>query len=146
MTRLSDEQRAAILADLRAGGSVRAVARAHGTSAMTVSRTGRSGGVEVTYQATKKASACRKDWALVERLELLNRLFAKADELLPTVVRPLHLQQLATTVGILIDKRRLEDGDATGRMEVSTPAADARERIAGRLDELAARRRTEGVA
>jgi hypothetical protein len=146
MTRLSDEQRAAILADLRAGRPVRAIAADHGCNPSTVSRTAAAHGVACNVARTKKATAARKDWAQAARLELLNRLFAKADALLAGVDSPLHLQQLATATAVLIDKRRLEDGDATARTEVASPAADARERIAGRLDELAARRRTEGVA
>lgn len=146
MTRLSDEQRAAILADLRAGRPVRAIAAAQGCAISTVSEVGRSAGHAANVRQTNKATAARTDWAQAARLELLNRLFAKADSLLATVDSPLHLQQLATATAILIDKRRLEDGDATARTEVASPAGGARERIAGRLDELAARRRTEGVA
>jgi hypothetical protein len=41
-------------------------------------------------------------------------------------------------MGILIDKRRLEDGDVTARTEVNS--GSAREQLTRRLDDLAARR------
>jgi hypothetical protein len=80
------------------------------------------------------------------RLDFLNRLFTKAETMLSDCRTPRQLQTLVTATAILIDKRRLEDGEATGRMEVSNPGEEARERIARRIDELAARRREKGAA
>ena len=146
MTRLAESQRIAVLADLRSGRGVRATAAAHGCSPPTVSRIARAAGLDVTLQAAKKAAEARKDWAAAERLDLLNRLFAKAESMLDGVGSELHLQQLTMAVAVLIDKRRLEDGEATSRADVTHSGEEARGRIARRLDELAARRRADGAA
>jgi hypothetical protein len=58
-----------------------------------------------------------------------------------TPVSPRELKELALAFGILTDKRRLEDGEATGRVE--TLATDARQTVVKRLDELARRRATK---
>jgi hypothetical protein len=146
MARLTDEQRADLLADLRAGMAVRVAAGKYGCSTGTVSNIARAAGVQLNVQPTKKASAARRDWAQTERLDLINRLFDKANAMLDQVSTELHLQQLTTAIAVMIDKRRLEDGEATTRAEVSDSGEEARERIARRLDELAARRREKGAA
>lgn len=145
MKPLTEPQRTAILADLADGMAVRAAAARHGCSIGTVSNVARAAGVHLNVQETKKAAAARKDWAAAERLDLLNRLFAKAESMLDGVGSELHLQQLTMAVAVLIDKRRLEDGEATSRADVTHPE-EARGRIARRLDELAARRRDAGAA
>lgn len=142
MSRVSDEERERILAALRSGLSAGATARQCGRSQPTVSRIAAAAGINLNQSPTKKAVAARKDFAQAERLELLNTLFLKAGELSEKIKKPIELQQLATAVAIMIDKRRLEDGEATSRSEVHDDST--RSRLAGRLDELAARRAVRG--
>jgi hypothetical protein len=51
---------------------------------------------------------------------------------------------LVIALGILIDKRRLEDGEATSRTEIHGDVV--KERLTSRLDELAARRRQKAAS
>lgn len=132
----------AILEALRDGASQNAVARRLKCSPSTVNRVAKANGLE--YSAPKNTAECRRDYAQAERIELLNKGFAKAEEMLPTLKTAGWLQSWTIALGILIDKRRLEDGEATQRMEVHGDGA--RDRIARRLDELAARRAAKGVA
>jgi hypothetical protein len=126
--------------------AVRVAAARYGCSIGTVSNIARAAGVQLNVQSTKRASSARRDWAQAERLDLINRLFSKAESMLDQVGTELHLQQLTTAIAVMIDKRRLEDGEATSRTEVSPAGDEARERIARRIDELAARRREKGAA
>ena len=96
-------------------------------------------------QVAREALAAQRDYVQVERLALLNEGFEKARALLQKITTPQELQQWSVATGTLIDKRRLEDGEATSRSEVSN-GDDARARLASRLDELAQRRATKSAA
>lgn len=133
---------AAILEALQTGESQNAVAKRFGCGPATVNRIAKRNGLE--YSAPKKAAEARRDYAATERLSLLNKLFDKVREMVDGPLTPNGLQALTISMGILTDKRRLEDGEVTARMEVN--GGDARERIARRLDELAARRAEKGAA
>ena len=138
MSRVSDEERAAIEAALRGGQSGGATARQFGRSISTIVGIAKRAGIALDQSATNKAVAARRDFDLANRLDLLNTLFTKAGELSGKIKKPIELQQLATAVAIMIDKRRLEDGEATSRAEVHDDST--RTQLAGRLDELAGRR------
>jgi transposase-like protein len=133
---------AAILEALRRGDSQNAVARRFGCGPATVNRIAKRNGLE--YSAPKHAAEARRDYAAAERIALLNQGFEKARELLPVIKSPQWLQAWSISMGILIDKRRLEDGEATSRAEFY--GDDVRDRLASRLDELAARRRQKAGA
>lgn len=141
MAELSVERRQAIEAGLRAGESIGKVSRRVGCAKATASKIAHAIGVVPNVQATKKASEARRDFALANRLDILNAGFEKAQTILTGIQTPQELQQWTVAVGTLIDKRRLEDGEATSRTE---DTGNVRDRLAGRLDELAARRRTAG--
>lgn len=124
---LTDAERAAIVAALEAGDSVNAVARHSGRSLGTVSNIANAAGIELEHSMPQKSAAARdavaqvrKDFDLAARLDLLNQGFVKAGNLLASLSDPADLQRWSTAVGILIDKRRLEDGDVTSRTEVQT--------------------------
>lgn len=125
---------------LRSGVGVRGTARLTGVSPMTVSRFAKSIGLDVSSPATAAPIAANKAYNAAERVRVIDLLFAKIEELMPTCSTPHKLQALATTLGIAIDKRRLEDGDATSRTEVT--GDEAREQLTRRIHELAARRRS----
>ncbi|GIW06373.1 MAG: hypothetical protein KatS3mg060_1178 [Dehalococcoidia bacterium] len=131
---LPADQRTAIIDAVRSGASVRQAAAQFGVSVGVVAKLTR-GLARERAPAPKK----RADYDRARRLEVLNRAFTHALELLPTVTKPAQLQAWAVAVGVLIDKRRLEEGEVTARTEMVTADA-AREELARRLDELAARR------
>ncbi|MCL6640251.1 MAG: helix-turn-helix domain-containing protein [Candidatus Rokubacteria bacterium] len=129
---------------LQAGEPVRSVARSLGVHSSTVSRAARKLGVDVQRCATERATAAKMEFDAARRLEMINAFADKAAEMLPTVRRPIELQHLTTALAILIDKRRLEEGEATARTEVTSHGA--REELARRIDELAARRAAKRAA
>lgn len=132
----------AILEGLRGGESQNAVARRLGCSPGTVNRVAKLNGLECrsakNQAAEARVGAALADYSLERRMALLNKVFDKAEAMIETAKTPHQLQALTIAVGILIDKRRLEDGDVTARTEVN--GGGARERLARSLDELAARR------
>ena len=138
----------AIIEALESGEPQKAIARRLGCSPGTVNRLAKLNGLEPSstrkIELSAAASAAASDYCLERRLNLLNKVFAKAEEMIDTATTPHKLQALAIAIGILTDKRRLEDGEVTARTEVS--GGDARERIASKLDELSARRRTTDAA
>ena len=53
------------------------------------------------------------------RKDLVDQGLTKALEILPEIANPRELQYWASAVSLLIDRRRMEDGEATQRVEVS---------------------------
>jgi hypothetical protein len=140
---VTPSERRRILKALREGHSQTAVAKEFRRGSATICRIAKAAGLE--YSAPKNANICRRDYAQAERLVFLNEIFDKARELLSTVQSPDDLRAIAVTAGILVDKRRLEDGEATTVTE-NRNADLTRERLASRVDELATRRRQKAVA
>lgn len=137
--KLSAEERERIVALLREGKSQTATAREAGRSPGLVNKIAREEGI-VNIHAPKKANEARRDYAKDERVSLLNEGFEKARALLSAeAFGTSALKDWSVAVGTLIDKRRLEDGEATERKENVDPSR--RERIKGSLDEVARRRR-----
>ena len=67
--------------------------------------------------ATKKANEARKAYAEDRRLELIGKGFDKAQELLAGIADAAELQKWSVALGTLVDKARLETGEATSRGE-----------------------------
>lgn len=139
--RIPDALREDIAAALRRGVSVRETARRFDVAPSTVSTIAREQGVDTERARTKKAEAARLDYDCARRLELLNTLFAKATTLANAAADGRDFRDIVVAVGVLIDKRRLEDGEVTDRVDVHN--GGARERLVSRLDELAERRRAK---
>lgn len=148
---------AAVIEGLKAGESQNAVARRLGCSVGSVNRIAKLNAIPPVEHPPQpktpplpppplpaEVAQIASDYALEQRIALLNKVFAKAESMIDTATTPHKLQAMAIAVGILIDKRRLEDGEVTARTEVS--GGDARERLARSLDELAARRRASDAA
>jgi transcriptional regulator with XRE-family HTH domain len=133
---------AAIIEALQAGEAQKAIARRLGCSPGTVNRLAKLNGLEPGSAKNQAAAAVvdnlLADYTLERRMALLNKVFDQAEAMIPTATTPHKLQALAIAIGILIDKRRLEDGEVTARTEVNS--GSAREQLTRRLDELAARR------
>lgn len=137
--KVSDDERAQIEAALRDGQTGGQTARRFGRSISTIVGIAQRAGIALDQSATRKAVAAKRDYNQAERLLLLNRFFQKAGTMLPLTESTLSFQQLTTALAILIDKRRLEDGEATSRSEVHDNG-DAKEQLAARIVDLAARR------
>jgi hypothetical protein len=135
---------AAVLRLLREGKSQNAVARELGVGASSVSRIARTHGIPPAYAAPKNANLSNSTFAQVKRLKLIDDMVETLYGLMTDVEKASDFYHLTMSAAVLIDKRRLEDGEATSRAEVNN--TDARDRIAGRIAQLAARSRTEGVA
>lgn len=125
-----------------AGETRNAIARQVGCSPGTVTNIARAEGFDFAQAASKKAQQASRDYGQANRLALLNRGFDKLSALLDEGVETVAQAQTWTVaVATLIDKRRLEDGEATSRTDdIST--GTARELVTRRLDELAVRRRS----
>ena len=141
---LAPDVRDRIISLLHEGHGCNEIARQVACSPSTVTKLARAEGVTFERSQTKKATVARRDYAQAERLELLNAGFDKARELLDDLTTPNHLQSWTVAVATLIDKRRLEDGEATERTDVIDHGA--RDRLARRMGELAARRDARRVA
>lgn len=76
----------------------------------------------------------QRDYAQAERLQLLNEGFDKAREILKAVTEPKDLQSWMIAVATAIDKRRLEDGEATNRNENHNTAGRSLEDEFRKLD------------
>lgn len=149
-SRLPAEDRQAIVGLLKGGKSAHAVAQATGRSKSAIAAIARAEGLTSATTAPAAATAARVTraeaaalFAETRQLTVLSRLAdavqARLDAADERPLTPLEMQQTATAFAILIDKWRLIEGEATQRTEVA--AVGARERLAARLDELAARRR-----
>jgi transposase-like protein len=141
--KVSDEEKTTILAALTAGKSQHSIAKEFGIGKATVYRIVRNL-PRVERIPLIKATEARQDYAQAARLAALNEAFDKIRQAWHVVQKPLEMQQLA--MAILIDKRRLEEGEAMNRSEISPGAAHgvlavtaAKARILGELDRLAAR-------
>ncbi len=139
MSKLTPEERERIVGLIEAGGKRNEIVRETGRSAGTVSAIAKEIDRPFDRSATKKATEAKRDYAQAERLELLNEGFDKARDLLPTIAEARDLQSWMVAVATGIDKRRLEDGEATERKENVDPSR--RERIKAGLDEVARKRR-----
>lgn len=71
------------------------------------------------------ASAVNASYGVAERLKLSDEFFAKAREMLMLAAEPKDVYQLSLAFAILTDKRRLEEGLATGRQETIDGGDDA---------------------
>ena len=131
-----------ILADLRSGMGRNAVARKHGRAMGTVTAIAKRAGMTTDWAAPKKAMEAQRDYAKAERLVVINEAFAAVRAAIPHVdwegEKP---KDLIVALGILIDKRRLEDGEVTSRHDQTVSAPIDRE-LARLADELRTSART----
>jgi transposase-like protein len=138
-THMTPEEREQIIAMLKTGVSENKTAKHFNRGQATVSRLARDAGIDPRQTAAQIASSTLHDYGTIRRVGLLNEFFTMTRAMLPTVESPKQLQELSVALAILIDKRRLEDGESTSRTEIHDHDS-ARAQLAGRLDELAARR------
>lgn len=118
--KLTEAERQRIAALLADGKSQGAVSRELGRSRAVVNKIARESGVTNTVtnvRDTKKATEARSAYAEERRLELIGRGFDKADELLAKITDAGELQKWTVALGTMVDKARLETGEATNRSE-----------------------------
>lgn len=111
------EERSRIIAMLREGKSQNATAKEVGRDPKTVNRIAKSENIESHIAAPKKANEARKAYAEERRLNLIGKGFEKADALLNSLQDAGEFQKWTVALGTLIDKARLESGEATSRDE-----------------------------
>ena len=115
---ITDGERDEILDLLRAGHSHNEVARRTGRSQTKVSNLAKQYSIAPVNPAPSKAIKASVDYCRAERQNLINLGFEKIQDLITSQdLTARDMKDLATAAGILIDKRRLEDGEATGRHE-----------------------------
>ena len=136
---LTDKERKKIIRLLKENKSHGEIAKEVKRSKDTIRRIANQTGLNRSNGAVKKAGQARRDYALAERVSLLNELFDKARAMLPHVEDAKELQALTIAIATAIDKRRLEDGEATNRSE--TVDSERRQKMRESLDEVAQRRR-----
>lgn len=90
--RISDEKRAAILEDIRAGGTCRGIAKKHDVAPDTVRRIAAEGEVKDAFARadTEKATRARVSDMAALRAQVAEKYLRKADELLDQMDEP-HL-------------------------------------------------------
>lgn len=135
----ADEREKIVMLLKEHGGNRNKVARECGRSPSTVQGIAEAHNIPPNIRAPKNANQARRDYAQAERLELLNEGFDKARDVLKGIGLADDLKDWSVAVGTLIDKRRLEDGEATSRSESVDPAR--RQKMKESLDEVAAQRR-----
>lgn len=118
---MEPDERSRIVAQLREhDGNRNHVAKLCGRHASTVGRIANEEGIESKSRniaATKKANEARKAYSEDRRLELIGKGFDKAGDLLERIEDAQELQKWSVALGTLVDKARLETGEATSRGE-----------------------------
>jgi len=74
------------------------------------------------------------------RRRLLNKCLYKAENLVDEVGTPREMQQITTAISMLIDRKRLEDGEVTSREEVVN-VIELREKLLARIEAISERDR-----
>jgi hypothetical protein len=116
---LTDKERQKIIRLLKSGESQGQTARKVGRSKMTISRIAKAEGIQSDVTAIKKAEAHRLAYGLERRLGLVGKGLDKAEALLEGIEDAAELQKWSVALGTLVDKARLETGQATSRGESS---------------------------
>lgn len=144
------ETRAEIARDIATGESQAVIAKRHGVSRTAVVAIAEEAGVtEAGRQAVRERVAkAHADYNLVKRLDIINMTFAELEKLVPKIsaidlTKASDVQAVITALAILIDKRRLEEGEATSRAEHVSPDS-RRNSILAELDKIEKRRQESG--
>lgn len=112
----------------------RKIAMRHGVSIKEVRHIAQEEGLE--REEPQGPSTYNKE----ARIELLDAAFARLSDMLQVVDTPREMQQITSALSTLIDKRRLEDGEATERHEHGL-TDEARATLATKLEGVAESRR-----
>lgn len=105
---------------LRDGRSVGWTARAMGVAASSVSLIAKEAGIPLDATRTQRIVRLAREFNVARRLELINRAAEAAERLLETDLTPSQLRDVVISLAVLTDKRRLDTGEATERIEAET--------------------------
>jgi len=112
---VTEDEEADILEALKAGGSIRKVAKDFDRSHSTISDVAKRNGLDLADRSeTKKAAIAKSCYAAEDRIKLIGEALNKGRELLKACDNPRDFQYLMTGFAIGIDKRRLEEGPGHG--------------------------------
>lgn len=134
-----DDERGLIATALLSGDSVQAVARRFNRGKATVHRIATAEQIPRSAEKvaqTAAASAAHRDYTQPARLDAINTIFDRVLELVAETSKASEVKDLAMAAAILIDKRRLEEGEATSRTE--TNQTDAHQRLLERVRQIKA--------
>lgn len=135
---IPDDERREIAAAVRAGGRRNEVARRFNRSPGSVSKIAAAEGIEFDRSQTKKATAAARYDSQAARMQIIDEGFEKARTILRSINEPRDFQAWTVGLGTLVDKARLETGEATHRGEYSHRYSKDREerfeRLFGQLD------------
>jgi len=137
--KVTDKERAEIVAYLEDEKSHGWISGEVGRSKDTIRRIANASGLNRSSESVKKAGAMQSAYAEARRLEIIGKGFDKANDLLENITDASELQKWSVALGTLVDKARLETGQATDRTESVDP--ERRKRIHGTVDELDVLRR-----
>ena len=142
--KLTSEERERIVSHLKDGKSQNWTAKEVGRAPRTVNRVAQEEGIESSIPAPKKANEARSAFAEERRLTIIGKGFDKADELLAKIEDASEFQKWTVGLGTLVDKARLETGEATSRNE--SHSYDHSEDLEGYFAELDTFRAEDGEA
>lgn len=111
--RITKDEEMAILKAIEKGESVNQVAKKFKRSPNTVSKYAKKNNANFAYARPKKANEASQFYNKEKRMNLLKMGFEKHKELLPEIENLRDLKDWDMGVAILIDKQRLEEGQAT---------------------------------
>jgi hypothetical protein len=138
---LTNATKQRVLESLLAGNSMMRVGRLYGIDTMTVSRIAQENNLDTVALASTRRHEARRDYSQIERLRVINLAFERIEDMLDDdALTARDLKDLTIAMGISIDKRRLEDGQATERTEISD-LTGARNAVRNKLLEIAERRK-----
>lgn len=138
--RLPDHQRAAILDDIRNGGTCRGIARKHGVAPATVASIARENNIDDAFERsqTKTATAAREVDNRSRRAELAAAALDVAQaalESIPNALANASARDLAIVYGVLVDKHlaleRVSDDGADAARSMLARLGDALTEAAG---------------
>ena len=119
---ITDNERETILGLLSQGHSHNEVGRRTGRSQTAVSDLARTHGIDPVNHMPK-AQAAAREYNKLERANLSNLAFDRVQALITRDdITARDMKDLVTALAILVDKRRLEDGEA-GKISEQVPAA-----------------------
>ena len=104
-----DERNDLIIEYLKEGLSTRKTGEKVGVSEATVSNVAKAKGYDILSERTKAATKCSQLYNKAGRIALIDEGMNKLHEMLPTIDKAKDLQNWSISLGILCDKRRLED-------------------------------------
>ena len=109
---ITEETKDKVIELLEAGLSTRKAAKEAGISDFSVSKIAKERGFHFDTKANEMAAKCKTKYAQAARIDVVSEGINKLREMLHEINRAKDMRDWAVSLGILIDKRRLEDSEA----------------------------------